>query len=329
MLSRTVCNSAINLFVGLNLIFGFFNHTYSQTNTFSFAVIGDQPYSDYHEKITSELLNTINQDRGSSFALHVGDIKGGSERCDDSLLNRRFELLRKSQTPIVFTPGDNEWVDCHRESNGQFIPLERLEFLRKKVFNKDESLGRQPFSLSSNRDQGFPELLRWQVADTLFVTLNLQGSNNNLAALEASTDEKVAFSKRVDANSDWLESSKKYMQTHQIAQWVIIFHGNAIDGSGQSIRSKIFSEDGFAETMKAIAKVANDVNKPLLIIHGDTHLFKFDQPDLIRYGFEKATNDKTWRLEAWGHPFVEKWVRVSITPNANPPFSASSVSMAN
>ena len=28
--------------------------------------------------------------------------------------------------PVVYTPGDNEWTDCHRASAGGYLPTERL-----------------------------------------------------------------------------------------------------------------------------------------------------------------------------------------------------------
>ena len=30
------------------------------------------------------------------------------------------------EAPFIYTPGDNEWTDCHRENNGSFDPIERL-----------------------------------------------------------------------------------------------------------------------------------------------------------------------------------------------------------
>ena len=36
-------------------------------------------------------------------------------------------------TPLVYTPGDNEWTDCHRANNGAYDPLERLGVVRDGV----------------------------------------------------------------------------------------------------------------------------------------------------------------------------------------------------
>src|SRR5262245_33938356 len=60
--------------------------------------------------------------------------KRESERCDDSLIVHRFDLYQAFQRAFVYTPGDNEWTDCHRVNNGQYNPLERLSFVRSVFF---------------------------------------------------------------------------------------------------------------------------------------------------------------------------------------------------
>ena len=36
--------------------------------------------------------------------------------------------------PLVYTPGDNEWTDCHRTNNGSYLPTERLAKLRELFY---------------------------------------------------------------------------------------------------------------------------------------------------------------------------------------------------
>ena len=54
--------------------------------------------------------------------MHLGDIKNGSSQCTTSY----FEQIRADfdgfADPLVYTPGDNEWTDCHRANNGAFWP---------------------------------------------------------------------------------------------------------------------------------------------------------------------------------------------------------------
>ena len=101
---------------------------------FAFALIGDMPYGAAREEPFNRLVDEINRDNDVDFVMHVGDIKAGSERCDDSLILHRFELYQRFQRAFVYTPGDNEWTDCHRLNNGSRNPLERLAFVRSVFF---------------------------------------------------------------------------------------------------------------------------------------------------------------------------------------------------
>jgi hypothetical protein len=58
---------------------------------FSFALIGDMPYSDREEIAFDSLIDAINADPSVAFVLHAGDIKAGSEPCTDALIRARYE----------------------------------------------------------------------------------------------------------------------------------------------------------------------------------------------------------------------------------------------
>src|SRR5688572_18450598 len=103
---------------------------------FAFALIGDTPYGASREPAFERLIVEVNGDEDVDFVMHAGDIKAGSEMCSDALIERRFEMYQRFRTPFVFTPGDNEWTDCHRSNNGAYYPLERLAFLRATFFPK-------------------------------------------------------------------------------------------------------------------------------------------------------------------------------------------------
>ena len=85
---------------------------------FAFALIGDMPYGAIREAPFARLVTEINRDNDVDFVMHAGDIKAGSERCDDSLIQHRFDQYQAFQRAFIYTPGDNEWTDCHRVNNG-------------------------------------------------------------------------------------------------------------------------------------------------------------------------------------------------------------------
>src|SRR4029077_2007355 len=57
-----------------------------------------------------------------SLVLHVGDIHSGKQFCTFAYDQSIYDLFAAFQQPLVYTPGDNEWTDCHKtgEGGGQY-----------------------------------------------------------------------------------------------------------------------------------------------------------------------------------------------------------------
>jgi hypothetical protein len=110
---------------------------------------------------------------------HLGDIKSGATTCDDA----RHATIRRDfdgfADPLVYTPGDNEWTDCHRVNNGGYHPLERLAKVRSLFFPRPGTTlgGRVP--VTSQASQGLPENVRHERAGLSFATLHVVGSNHD------------------------------------------------------------------------------------------------------------------------------------------------------
>ena len=115
-----------------------------------FALFADNPSRNAAEQQVRQALQRASGD--AEFFIHVGDIKGGGESCDDGLLSRRIALLQQAPRPVFFTPGDNDWTDCHRLVAGSFDPLERLQWLRSIAFERQQSLGSSPVALQSQTE---------------------------------------------------------------------------------------------------------------------------------------------------------------------------------
>lgn len=96
--------------------------------SFTFAAIGDVPYGPHEE--FAALIDKINT-QSLAFTIHVGDIKSGSTVCSDETFLSVRRLFDRFNRALVYTPGDNEWTDCHRLNNGRYDPLERLEKIRQ------------------------------------------------------------------------------------------------------------------------------------------------------------------------------------------------------
>jgi hypothetical protein len=101
-------------------------------SSFEFALIGDVPYTEEQARKLDTLIQDVNAQKNLRFVLHAGDIKGGSSPCDDGTFLSRLEQYQTFALPFIYTPGDNEWTDCHQ--TGLFNPIERLQRIRQLFF---------------------------------------------------------------------------------------------------------------------------------------------------------------------------------------------------
>jgi hypothetical protein len=92
-------------------------------NELTIAVYGDAPYgttsTDTTElDATPAFIDSINADPKVDLVLHVGDIHSGKQYCTEAYDRTIFDLWTGFKDPLVYTPGDNEWTDCHKVAEG-------------------------------------------------------------------------------------------------------------------------------------------------------------------------------------------------------------------
>lgn len=70
--------------------------------------------------------------------------------CSDAYFASTKAGFDAFQDPLVHTPRDNDWTDCHRADNGSFNPLERRAKVRQVFFPQPGvTLGQHPAGVSS------------------------------------------------------------------------------------------------------------------------------------------------------------------------------------
>jgi hypothetical protein len=107
----------------------------------TFSLIGDLGYRPAEEPLLHNVLDDLNRN-ALAFVVHVGDLSSAAYACTDELVARRFGQFNASAHPLIYTPGDNEWTDCHEQQGvKRGNPLERLAHLRKVFFEGEQSLG--------------------------------------------------------------------------------------------------------------------------------------------------------------------------------------------
>jgi hypothetical protein len=255
---------------------------------FSFMALGDMPYNlpgDY--AAFDRLIARVNS-LHPLFTLHVGDIISGQTRCDDVLFARVRDMFATFEGPLVYTPGDNEWTDCHRPNSGGFDPVERLARVRQMFFpDPTQSLGKAPLRVtpqSANAQYAkFVENARWERAGIVFATVHIPGSNNNLQRNQAAVNEYI---ERNAANLAWIDAT--FERAREIGAKGLVFAFQAhLRFDKEPPETDLRS--GFNDTLNALKRNSIAFGKPVLLIHGDQHHLVIDQP-LIGPGRRRIMN---------------------------------------
>ncbi len=262
---------------------------------FTFAAFGDTPYTDEEESRFINMIAEINR-APLAFAIHVGDFKSGWSPCTDALFEQRREWFALFHHALIYTPGDNEWTDCWRPFGAARDPLERLQKLRSLFFADGYSLGQKKIALT-RQSAAYPEHARWTHEGIVFATLNVPGSDNNSRRMPAE------FAARSTAIAAWISATFDEARRERRRAVVLALQANPLPGDGR-VRSY------FAAMINAITRETQNFQGEVLLIHGDTHQYRVDQP-LIDPRTQRLLRNFT-RLEVFGYPFVN-WVRVQVS----------------
>ncbi|MDE2441476.1 MAG: hypothetical protein KGP14_10655 [Betaproteobacteria bacterium] len=274
--------------------------------TWHFALIGDTPYSEHERAELPKMMAAI-ADHPITFIAHIGDFKKGSERCDDVLFEDRLQLFDNSRIPFVYVPGDNEWSDCDRLSNGAYDPLERLGKLRKLFWHKNRSLGQHTINLE-RQPGSYPEHARFAIGPVLFVTLNLPGSDNNWGM---TNDPRPEFLARNPLVLAWLKDSFTLARSKKCAAIVLLFQA---DPSFKRY-AQGFPHRGFRALLDTLREETISFPGQVVAVHGDTHISRIDQPLRDRNG---QPIENFIRVETFGYPIMG-WTEGIIDSDAKIP----------
>jgi hypothetical protein len=249
------------------------------------AVFGDLPYSAAQIASFDNLSASVNADPTVSGAMHLGDIKSGSTPCVDSVYTSVRDAFNRFAVPLVFTPGDNEWTDCHRTNNGSYLPTERLAFERSVFFSQpSRSLGRHPREVewehAEDGTPALPENAAWRQAGVQFATLNIPGSNNSLVPWSAPWDsaayqalQATEVADRTRADLRWIDEAFNEAREGNARGVVLAMQADMWD-----VTTPVTAFTGYGAIVRSIASHALAFGKPVLLMNGDSHHFQVDNP---------------------------------------------------
>lgn len=298
-------------------------------NGYSFAVIGDVPYGDAQLANFPRVVDQINRDKGIQFTVHLGDIKSGSSKCTNeyfATIRAQFDRFAK---PLIYTPGDNEWTDCHRTNNGAYNPLERLTKIRQVFFPRPgRTLGLKTMTIQSQASTGFPENVRFDRADVTFAALHIVGSNNSMANWTGKTAPTAAQLAEVQARTaaDVAAIKAAFAQASDEGNEAVVLMLQT-DMFDPTVPNPIFSEwSAFVPLVRTIAEETVAFHKPVILFDGDSHVFNADHPLtegspwLSFYGVSTPAPNLT-RVTVDGSTGLNNWLRVTVNEEATTPLT--------
>ena len=294
---------------------------------FSFGLWGDMPYGSSGDVPKLDALVADMNDQALAFSVFDGDIKDGGSRCSDEQYTAAVDLFNRFEAPVVYVPGDNEWTDCHRISNGGYDNLERLAHLRRVMFARTESFGRRAMELEHQAPPGEPysEHTRWVRDDAVFVTLNVPGSNNNKVNSEKECTDRSArtpadcaagnaeYQARNAAAIDWLRQGFTRAKGRAAKGIMVVIQGNpGFDVPDTPANERTAAGfDGFTPLIDALVEETSAFPGQVVLVHGDTHFFRIDKP-LVDQAHLLANFT---RVETFGSPNID-WLKVTADPRS-------------
>ncbi len=356
------------------------------------AVFGDAPYgvspTDTSQFVaTPAFVDAINADADVSLVLHLGDIHSGKQYCTEAYDRSVYDLWTAFNKPLVYTPGDNEWADCHKakqgggsyvastdsikyvtDANGVNIdyaagnPAANLELVRSIFFAEPgRTLGR-PMRVTSqaevaghehrhedeehgvNTDAKFVENVMWSQQGVLFATVNIPGGSNNGAdvwygAPTMSNAQAQEVATRTGAALRWIEAAfEQAKQSH--AQAILLgVQADMWDFDG-NVASHVAN---YKPYVARIAELTKAYGKPVLLLNGDSHTYRSDNPLVAGASCTMETGDQVTacgndayasqplgynvpnfhRVVVHGSTSPMEWVKLSVDTRVNAPGSAN------
>jgi hypothetical protein len=208
----------------------------------------------------------------------------------------------------------------------------------------------QAFDPAHPSDAEYVENVRWEQSQVMFVTLNIPGGSNNdddlwnagvFGALKTGPQIQEA-AQRTAADLRWLEAAFVLAKAHGDKAVVITEQADMWDLDGAAPTHIANYEPLIAR----LAGLATDFGKPVLLINGDSHKYRSDNPlqdnapCVIETGLGSATapcSDDNYdthpyyaagvpnfhRLVIHGSTFPLQYTRLTVNPRADHAATAS------
>lgn len=285
---------------------------------FTAAVFGDVPYGtsatdSSQTQAFPGLMASINADADVSLALHGGDLHSGKQYCTQAYNQTILNTLKTLKVPMVYSPGDNEWADCHKSGEGggtwntatgtvNYVldgsgnpvdyangnPVDNLALVRSMFFpdstktlvgGMDVHSQAKEFDAAFPTDAQFVENVWFIRGGVLFVAVNIPGGSNNgtdpwYGAPTQSAAQQQEVANRTGATTRWLAKAFDQANASGASAVVILTQADMWDADGKPV-SHI---TGYKPYIDLIAQRTLGFGKPVLLLNGDSHAYRSDNP---------------------------------------------------
>jgi hypothetical protein len=329
------------------------------------AVYGDAPYGtsptdSTQTDATPAFIDSINADPNVSLVLHVGDIHSGKQYCTQAYDQNIFSLWTHFKDPLIYTPGDNEWSDCHKVAEGGGLynsstgqidyvldasgnpvdyakgdPTANLALVRSIFFPRPgHAIGGGHKRVLSQAelpnwahpsDAKFVENVLWVQSRVVFVTINLPGGSNNdndvwYGAPTQSAAQVQEIAERTDADVRWLETA--FALAKLIHAKAVLIQTQADMWDPEKGAAHLTAYEPF---VKSIATHTTDLGRPVLLFNGDSHVYLSDNPlsavDPLSAMHPGYDVANFHRIVVHGSTLPLEWLRLTVDPHQNAPAS--------
>ena len=325
------------------------------------AVYGDSPYGTSptdtsQTDATPAFIDSINADPNVRLVLHVGDIHSGKQYCTQAYDQNIFDMWTRFKDPVIYTPGDNEWSDCHKAGEGggtynkitgqiDYVldasgnpvdyakgdPIANLELIRSIFFRRPgHAIGGGHKRVLSQAelpnwghpsDSKFVENTLWVQSHVLFVTINLPGGSNNdndvwYGAPTQGAAQVQEIADRTGADLRWLDIAFALAKTLRTKGVVIQTQADMWDAEKGAAH-----QAGYEPFVQSIAAHTTDLGRAVLMFNGDSHVYKSDNPlsatDPLNYMHPGYDVANFHRIVVHGSTLPLEWLRLTVDPRQN------------
>jgi hypothetical protein len=330
------------------------------------AVYGDAPYGTTptdtaQVKATPGFIDSINADPDVGLVLHVGDIHSGKQYCTSDYDQTIFDLWTRFEDPLVYTPGDNEWTDCHKaaEGGGKYNPATgQIDYVRNPDGTLVDYAGGDPVAnralvrslffprpgltlgarkrpvlsqaFVSDRahpaDRRFVENVLWAQSRTLFVTIDLPGGSNNdtdpwYGAPSQSAAQQREVAERTGADLRWLDLAFRLARLDRGIKAVVI----GAQADMWDPEAGAAHQAGYEPFVQSVASNTTRLGKPVLMFNGDSHVYQSGNPLAPgdpNYAIHPGYDVPNFhRVVVHGSTFPLEWLKLKVDPRADNPAS--------